>query len=70
MKTSLIHKLTSLTDIAILLATPATFAQTKSAKIDALVGQYVANRQFNGTVLVAEKGKVIFKKGYGMANME
>lgn len=47
-----------------------TFAQTKAEKIDALVRQYVANRQFNGAVLVADKGKVIFKKGYGMANME
>lgn len=26
--------------------------------------------QFNGTVLVAEGGKIIFKKGYGLANME
>ncbi len=48
----------------------ATFAQTKAAKIDVLISQYVANKQFNGTVLVAEKGQVIFKKGYGMANME
>ena len=47
-----------------------TFAQSKAAKIDALLQQYVTNRQFNGTVLVAEKGQVIFKKGYGMANME
>ncbi len=45
-------------------------AQTKAAKIDALVRQYVENKQFNGTVLVAENGQVIFKKGYGMANME
>ncbi|GAB2560208.1 serine hydrolase [Spirosoma areae] len=60
----------SLTLIAILLAVSATVAQTKSAKIDALLQQYVANRQFNGSVLVAEKGQVIFKKGYGMANME
>ncbi|MVM41416.1 serine hydrolase [Spirosoma sp. HMF3257] len=56
--------------IAVLLAVSATFAQDKAAKIDALLQQYVANRQFNGTVLVAEHGKVIFKKGYGMANME
>ncbi len=55
---------------AILLAASAISAQSKSAKIDALVQQYVANRQFNGSVLVAEKGQVIFKKGYGMANME
>ncbi|WP_420148317.1 serine hydrolase [Spirosoma sp.] len=47
-----------------------TFAQTKAEKIDAFVRQYVANRQFNGAILVADKGKVILKKGYGMANME
>lgn len=54
----------------ICLTSPFAFAQNKAAKIDAIVGQYVTNRQFNGTVLVAEKGQVIFKKGYGMANME
>ena len=48
----------------------AVFGQDKAAKIDALIQQYVANRQFNGAVLVAEKGNVIFKKGYGLANME
>lgn len=58
------------TILMICLTHPFAFAQNKAAKIDALVGQYVANRQFNGTVLVAEKGQVIFKKGYGMANME
>ncbi|WP_080058104.1 serine hydrolase [Spirosoma aerolatum] len=52
-----------------LVSSPA-LAQQKADKIDALIQQYVANRQFNGTVLVAEQGKVIFRKGYGMANME
>ena len=72
MKKEPLHRLISLTvlTLTISLAGSATFAQNKAAKIDALVGQYVANRQFNGTVLVAEKGQVIFKKGYGMANME
>ncbi|GAB2514454.1 serine hydrolase [Spirosoma aerophilum] len=60
----------SLSAVLFLLMAGAAFAQTKSAKIDALVQQYVANRQFNGAVLVADKGQVIFKKGYGMANME
>ena len=64
------YRFISLAVLALLLTASATFAQTKSAKIDALVQQYVANRQFNGSVLVAEKGQVIFKKGYGMANME
>ncbi|MBO0931326.1 serine hydrolase [Fibrella aquatilis] len=54
----------------LLLSHGLSFAQTKAAKIDDLVRQYVDNKQFNGTILVAEKGQVIFKKGYGMANME
>jgi CubicO group peptidase (beta-lactamase class C family) len=55
--------------LAILVA-QCGFAQSKADKIDALMRQYVENRQFNGTVLVAESGKVIYKKGYGLANME
>ncbi len=54
----------------LLLTNGLVLAQTKAAKIDALVRQYADNKQFNGTVLVAEKGQVLFKKGYGMANME
>lgn len=50
-------------------AQPAT-AQDKAAQINALLQQYADDQQFNGSVLVAEKGKVIFKKGYGLANME
>lgn len=42
----------------------------KILKIDALVKSYSENHLFNGSVLVSEKGKVIFKKGYGLANME
>ncbi|KAA9357139.1 serine hydrolase [Larkinella humicola] len=49
---------------------PYAFAQKKAEKIEELMRQYVENRQFNGTVLVAENGKVIMKKGYGLANME
>lgn len=56
--------------LLLLVAAISTFAQPKATKIDALVKQYVANGQFNGAILVAEKGQVILKKGYGMANME
>jgi len=45
-------------------------AGTKAQKIDELMNKYFEYRQFNGSVLVAEKGEVIFKKGYGFANME
>lgn len=47
-----------------------SLAQDKSARIDALMSGYHQKGQFNGTVLVADKGAVIIKKGYGMANME
>ncbi|MGH7595429.1 MAG: serine hydrolase [bacterium] len=47
-----------------------SFTQTKAQKIEALLGQYHEYGQFNGAALVAENGKVIFKKGFGMANME
>jgi len=45
-------------------------AQDKAAKIDELMAQYHKNNQFMGTVLVAESGKVIYKKGFGYANIE
>jgi len=45
-------------------------AQSKSAEIDKLVQKYNEIGQFNGTVLVAESGKIILKKGYGFANLE
>ncbi len=46
------------------------FAQDKISQIDALVQQYHDLRQFNGSVLVAESGEVIYKKGFGYANIE
>ena len=47
-----------------------TVGQTKIEQLDKLLNKYVEYGQFNGSVLVAEKGKLIYKKGYGMANME
>ncbi len=64
----------SLRHLSILLCTTLLglpgWSQTKPAKIDALLKQYVDYGLFNGSVLIAEKGKVILKKGYGLANME
>jgi len=45
-------------------------AQTKVDKIDKVMQLYSSYNQFNGSVLVAEKGKVVYKKGFGLANME
>jgi len=48
----------------------AVFAQAKGHKIDELLSLYHNYQQFNGAALVAENGKVIYKKGFGLANME
>ena len=63
---------------SILLATISIFlicqnhilAQDKPVKIDDLLQRYHDYGQFDGAALVAENGKVIFKKGYGFANRE
>src|SRR4051812_7747391 len=57
--------------LALALAAPLrAAAATHAEKIDALIRSYNELRQFNGSALVAEKGRVILRKGYGMANME
>ena len=53
-----------------LAAAPAALPQDKAARIDEYMTRANKLRQFNGAVLVAENGKVIYKKGLGLANME
>lgn len=53
-----------------LLAVSNLFAATHAEKIDALLAAYNKQRYFNGAALIAENGKVILRKGYGLANME
>ncbi len=45
-------------------------AKDKSAEIDEFMSKCHEYRLFNGTVLVAESGKVIYKKSFGPANRE
>lgn len=54
----------------LIIAALTVSAQDKAAKIEKLLDQYHTNGQFNGAALVSEGGKVIFKKGFGLANME
>src|SRR5438067_12395941 len=42
----------------------------KAAKIDRLMTQYADEGVFSGAVLVADHDRVIFKKGYALANRE
>lgn len=59
-----------ITVIILLMAQSIVVAQTKAAKIDEVLTMANKYRLFNGSALVAENGKVIYKKGFGMANME
>lgn len=56
--------------VAFQFSTLSTFAQDKAKQIEQLLNKYNEYGQFNGSALVAENGKVIFKKGFGSANME
>jgi CubicO group peptidase (beta-lactamase class C family) len=51
-------------------ATTNLAAQNKAKLIDQLVQSYHDKQAFNGSVLVAKNGNVIFQKGYGAANRE
>ena len=66
-----IPKILTLFLIAIITATAASAQEAeKVQKIDALLKNYYVYGQLNGAILVSENGKVIYKKGFGMANME
>jgi CubicO group peptidase (beta-lactamase class C family) len=56
--------------LALQSAAIAQQASTKAAKIDEFMTLANKYRLFNGSVLVADQGKVIYKKGLGLANME
>ncbi len=56
--------------VGMLLGPGSLFAQDRAEKIDELLTMYNEYDQFNGTVLVAENGEVILKKGYGYADFE
>ncbi len=45
-------------------------AQNKAAEIDSLMQALASRGQFNGSVLVAEHGEVIYEKGFGTADIE
>jgi CubicO group peptidase (beta-lactamase class C family) len=46
------------------------FAQNKTAKLSALMSTYHNYNMFDGAVLVAEKGEIIYKDAFGLANRE
>lgn len=48
----------------------SSFAQSIEQKMDELLTAYAAQNKLNGSVLVAQKGKVIYEKGFGYRNAE
>lgn len=56
--------------IICLFASEISFASDKTKQIDRLLKKYNELNKLNGSVLVAEDGKVIYEKGFGMANFE
>lgn len=45
-----------------------TLGQNKIIKVDSLVSSLYKNEKFNGNILIAEKGKIIYNKSFGLAN--
>lgn len=53
-----------------LAAAQLNFGQTKAEKISGLLDRYYDYGLFNGTILAAQNGEIVFENGYGFANME
>lgn len=51
------------------IAAPSS-AGTNAADVKQLVDSYAANRDFNGVVLVAQHGRVLYRGAHGLANRE
>ena len=56
--------------IFILLINVAFGQDKRLEKIDSVVTSWYTNNEFNGNILIAEKGNIIFNKSYGKANEE
>jgi CubicO group peptidase (beta-lactamase class C family) len=56
--------------LALFVCQHAALAQDKAAKIQEVLSLAHKYGQFNGSALVAENGKVLYKGGFGLANME
>lgn len=57
-----------ITAILLLCIGQITFGQSSQQKIDSLMTTLHANGVFNGNVLIAEKGKVLYQKSFGLSN--
>jgi D-alanyl-D-alanine carboxypeptidase len=51
-------------------ASAAPPAESRAARADALMAEFVRPDEFSGVVLIAKDGKPVFRKAYGLANRE
>ncbi len=51
-------------------AQQAALTEALEARIDAYVAPYLRSNNFSGAILIARGGRVLLRKGYGMANQE
>ena len=70
MRTLSVTKYLLLSTVFALFLPQTALAQDRAAKIQEVLATAHKYRQFNGTVLVAENGKVVYKGAFGAANME
>jgi len=55
---------------ALLIAVPGAFAQNKTGLIDSLLTSLHEKEDFDGKVLISEKGKILYQKSFGYAVKE
>jgi len=69
-KTTLLVVFVSLFFIAMPALIEANTEEEIENKVEEYIGGHIKVNQFSGSILVAQNGQVIVKKGYGMANYE
>ena len=68
--TSILKNLLGVIIISLLLFQTKSFAQSFESKVDSLLGAKYAPSNPGGVFLIAKNGKPVYKKAFGMANME
>ncbi|WP_052143778.1 serine hydrolase [Wocania ichthyoenteri] len=58
----------STTTLLLLMLSLAVFSQDRIQKIDSIFSNLYSTNKFNGNILIAEKGNIIYKKSFGLAN--
>src|SRR5882757_10950487 len=66
------HKISGLLLLLVILSQHRTYSQEKelAGKFEQYIRPYVETNNFSGRILVSRKGKILFNKAYGFANLE